>query len=237
MGKSSARLRLDAALEAEEDGTLAWLQEGRAVQRDEAQYDVRELRLHGDHCQCELQERRSGYPVGLWSDVANVLWPGLLRQDGVCLARVRDLHQHVQRATVHAEGARECRGLLCVVPAAAAPPDLMHWQEAAERLVVVHDSFCADSVLVHQPAQLDEEPVRVGALLLRAVDLFHALGGLLAAQAHAEEELSDRLPAGTHVESHCVEPFEHQASDRHRAEAQDVGHSQDVLAQQCHVCG
>ena len=40
--------------------------------------------------------------------------PGLLRQDGVCLARVHDLHQHIKRATVHAEGDRECRGLLCV---------------------------------------------------------------------------------------------------------------------------
>ena len=39
--------------------------------------------------------------------------------------------------------------------------------------------------LVHEQAQLDEEPVRVGVLLLRAVELFQALGGLLEAQAHA----------------------------------------------------
>ena len=69
----------------------------------------------------------------------SALRPGLLRQNGVCLARVRDLH--VKRATVHAEGDRECRGLLCVAlqlgmfDAAAAPPDLMHWEEAAGGLV------------------------------------------------------------------------------------------------------
>ena len=34
-------------------------------------------------------------------------------------------------------------------------------------------------MLVHQSAQLDEQPVRDGVLLLRAVELFHALGGLL----------------------------------------------------------
>ena len=92
-------------------------------------------------------------------------------------------------------------------------------------------------MLVHQPAQLDEEPVRVGVLLLRAVELFQALGGLLAAQAHAMQELIDPSLAGTDVESLCVEPFAHQASDRHRAEAQDIGHSQDVLAQPRRVCG
>ena len=67
----------------------------------------------------------------------------------------------------------------------------MHQQEAAGRLVDVHDAVCADSVLVHQPAQLDEQPVRVGLLLLRAVELFHALGGLLVAQVHAVEEPSN----------------------------------------------
>ena len=36
----------------------------------------------------------------------------LLQQDGVCLGRLLD--QHVQRAMVHAEGDRECRGLLRV---------------------------------------------------------------------------------------------------------------------------
>ena len=66
----------------------------------------------------------------------SVLRPRLLRQDGVCLASAHDLHQHVQGATVHAEGDRECRGLtrfallLHLFDAAAAPPDLMHRQEA-----------------------------------------------------------------------------------------------------------
>ena len=61
----------------------------------------------------------------------------------------------------------------------------MHRQEAAGGLVDVHDAVCADCVCAHQPAKLDEQPVRVGVRLLRAVELFHALGGLLVAQAHA----------------------------------------------------
>ena len=99
--------------------------------------------------------------------MAGALRPGLLRQDGVGLASVYDLHQHVQRATVHAEGDRECRGLrrvalyLSLFDAAAAPSGLMHREEAARGLVNVHDAVCADSVLVHEPAELDEEPVRV----------------------------------------------------------------------------
>ena len=78
----------------------------------------------------------------------------------------------------------ECRGLprvalyLSLLHAAAASSNLMHRQEAARRLVDVHDAVCADSVLVHEPAQLDEEPVRVGLLQSRAVELFQALGGL-----------------------------------------------------------
>ena len=207
-GKSGARLRLDAAL----------VQVRSASWRDEAQYDVRELLLHGGHralagvdgggvpekdprlsfsarvqhvvqCGCELQECRRDGPAVLRRDVVSAL----LRQDGVCLGRLHD--QHVQRAMVYAEGDRECRGLLGVAlqlslfDAAAAPPDLMHRQEAAGRLVDVHDAVCADRVLVHQPAQLDEQPVRVGVLLLRAVELFHALGRLLDAQAHATQEL------------------------------------------------
>ena len=40
----------------------------------------------------------------------------------------------------------------------------MHWEEAARRLVDVHDAVCPDCVLVHQPAQLDEQPERVGLL-------------------------------------------------------------------------
>ena len=56
----------------------------------------------------------------------------------------------------------------------------------------------------------------------RAVELFHAQGGLFAAQAHAAQELSDPLSAGTDVESLCVQPFVHQAPDRHPTEAQNV---------------
>ena len=130
-----------------------------------------------------------------------MLRPGLLRQDGVGVARMHDLHQHVQGATIHAEGDRECRGLspvalhLSLFDAAAAPPDLMHQLEAARGLVDVHDAVCADSVLVHQPAQL-KQPVRVGVLLFRAVELFHALGGLLVGQVRATQELSDPPGAG-----------------------------------------
>ena len=53
----------------------------------------------------------------------------------------------------------------------------MHREQAARGLVEVHDAVCVDRVLVHQPAQLDEEPVRVGVLVLRAVELLQALGG------------------------------------------------------------
>ena len=37
----------------------------------------------------------------------------------------------------------------------------MRTQEAVERLIDVHDAVCADSVCAHQPAQLDERPVRI----------------------------------------------------------------------------
>ena len=62
---------------------------------------------------------------------------GCSGKTGVCLAGVHDLHQHVQRATVHAEGDRERRGLLCLalqlglLGAAVATADLVHRQEAA----------------------------------------------------------------------------------------------------------
>ena len=126
---------------------------------------------------------------------------------GVCLAGVHDLHEHVQWSKAHAEGDRERRGFprvalqLSLLHAAAAPSSLMHQQEAARRLVNVHDAVCADNVLVHEPAQLDEQPVRVGLLQSRAVELLQALGGLLEAQAHAVQELSDPPLAGTGVES------------------------------------
>ena len=115
--------------------------------------------------------------------MAGARWPGLLGQDGGCLARVYDLHQHVQRASVHAEGDGKRRGLFCVALqlglflAAVAPPRLVHREEAARGLVDVHDAVCADCVMVHEPAELNEEAVRVGMLLLKAVELLHALGG------------------------------------------------------------
>ena len=46
-GKSGARLRLDAALEAADDGHVAGLQVRSASWRDEAQYDVWESGLRG----------------------------------------------------------------------------------------------------------------------------------------------------------------------------------------------
>ena len=46
-GKSGARLRLDAALEAAEDGHVAGLKVRRALWREEAQHDVRVCGLHG----------------------------------------------------------------------------------------------------------------------------------------------------------------------------------------------
>ena len=45
-GKRGARLRLDAALEAAEDGHVAGLQVRRASWREEAQHDVRECGPH-----------------------------------------------------------------------------------------------------------------------------------------------------------------------------------------------
>ena len=54
---------------------------------------------HAVQCGCELQERRRRGPAVLRCDVVGALRPGLLRQDGVCLARVHDLHEHVQRST------------------------------------------------------------------------------------------------------------------------------------------
>ena len=102
--------------------------------------------------------------------------------------------------------------LLSFFDAAAAPPDLMHREEAAGRHVDVHDAVCADCVCAHQPAQLDEQPVRVGVLLLWAVELFHALGELLVPQAHAMQEPLHPTFAVTDVEPICVELVVRQAS-------------------------
>ena len=116
-GKSGASLRLDAALEAAEDGHVAGLQVRRALWREEAQYDVWESALHGGQGGLagvdaghvpqedpqlslpawihhvvqtgrELQERGRRGPAVLRCDVASALRPGLLRQNGVCLARL-----------------------------------------------------------------------------------------------------------------------------------------------------
>ena len=62
-------------------------------------------------------------------------------------------------------------------PAAAAHP-IWCTEERAGRLVDVHDAVCADCVRAQ----------RVGVLLLKALELFQALGSLLAAQAHAAQE-------------------------------------------------
>ena len=107
----------------------------------------------------------------------------------------------------------------------------MHREETARGLVDVHDTVCADCVLVHEPAQFDEEPVRVGLLQSRAVELLQALGGLLEAQAHATQEFPHPSIARAHVETRCVEPFVDQASDGHRTQAQHVGDFHDVLAE------
>ena len=76
----------------------------------------------------------------------------------------------------------------------------MHREKAARGLVNVDDAVCADCVLVHEPAELDEQPVRVGLLQSRAVELLQAVGGLLGAQAHATQESLHPALAGTGVE-------------------------------------
>ena len=63
------------------------------------------------------------------------------------------------------------------------------------------DAVGADCVRVHEPAELDEEAMRVGLLQSRAVELLQAFGGLLEAQAHAVQELSDPLSTGAHVDA------------------------------------
>ena len=136
----------------------------------------------------------------------------------------------------------ECRGLLrvalllSVFDAAAAPPTQSDaLEEAARSLVDVHHAVCLR--LTSQHSLMNSRCV-LGVLLLKAVELFHALGELLLQLKRMPcKSRFTQARAGTDVESLCVEPFVHQASDRHRAEAQDVGHPQDVLAQPCHVYG
>ena len=94
-----------------------------------------------------------------------------LRQDGVCLVH---LHDQMLKATVNVVAS-------LVLPTAgpASRRGLMHRQEAAGRLVDVHDAVCADSVLVHRPAQLDEEPVRVACCCSGLWSSFTHLAGFL----------------------------------------------------------
>ena len=154
-------------LKLRKTATSQGLQVRRASWRDEAQHDVRgkwpawlsgwprwrgcwpwprEGSHDGPHSVWiqhvvdsgrELQDRGRCCPSVLGRDVASALGPGLRGHDGVGLVRVHDLHQHVQRATVHAEGDPECRGLprvalqLSLFHTTATPPDLMHQQKAA----------------------------------------------------------------------------------------------------------
>ena len=115
---------------------LAGVDAGRVPEKD-PRFSFFARVQHVVQCGCELQDRgRRDGPAVLRRDVVSAL----LRQDGVCLGRLLD--QHVQRATVHAEGDRECRRLLCVAPqlGPASRRGLMHQQEAAGRLVDVHDA-------------------------------------------------------------------------------------------------
>ena len=164
-----------------------------------------------------------------FSDVTWCGWPACARSASTCPARF------MLKATTSVV-ALPCVALqLSSFDAAAAPPHLMHRQEAAGGLVDVHDAVCADAAGAHQPAQLDEEPVRVGVLLSRVVEPFHALGGFLATKAHAVQELSNHSrperTSSPSVSSHsCTRLL-----NRHRAEAQDDGDPHDVLAEPCHV--
>ena len=108
-------------------------------------------------------------PAVLRCDVASVLWPGMLKTASV-LPVCAICTSKTSGATVHAEGDRERRGLLCVA-------------------------------------------LQLGLACRRGGP--HPRGGGTTSQAHATQELLHPAFAGTDVESLCVEPFEHQASDRH----------------------
>ena len=118
-GQCRCRMRLDAVLEAAEDGHVAGLHVRRASWRDEAQHDVRECGPHGGQsgfagvdaghvpekdprlsffAWCHHHVVQSGRGVQhrgrrgravLRCDVAGALWPGLLRQDGLSCPRAR----------------------------------------------------------------------------------------------------------------------------------------------------
>ena len=157
---------------------------------------------HAVQCGCELQDRRRRGPAVLRCDVVGALRPGLLRQERVCLGRVHDLHEHVRRSTAHAEGDRERRGLprvalqLSLLHTVAAPSSLIHQEEAARGLADVHDAVCADSVLVHEPAQLDEEPVRVGLLQTGLWSSFKHLAGFLKLRHMPRKSCFTRVSPG-----------------------------------------
>ena len=59
--------------------------------------------------------------------------------------------------------------------------------------------FALTALCAYQPAQLDAQSV--GVLLLKAVEPFHALGGLLVGRLHATQESLHAGKAGTDVES------------------------------------
>ena len=89
---------------------LAGVDAGRVPEKDPRLWFFAQVQ-HVVQCGYELQDRgRRDGPAVLRRDVVSAL----LRQDGVCLGRLLD--QHVQWAMVHAEGDRECRGLLGVAP-------------------------------------------------------------------------------------------------------------------------
>ena len=148
----------------------------------------------------------------------------------MCLASVHDVHHRVQWAAIHAEGDGECRGHsglalqlgLCVF-CSDGPSDRLHRHDTAQGLVYVDHAVCADSVLVHEPAQVDEQPMRVGLLVSGAV------------HGHPMHEIPDPAQAGRNVEAQIVEPYERQVSDR-RTQAQDVGHNRDVLRRSREAC-
>ena len=179
---------------------------------------------------------------GLGRVVVSALRPVLLRQDGVCPARLHDVHQHVQRATVHGEGDRECRGLpgvalqLSLLHAAVAPPGLMHRQEPAGRLVDVHDAVCTDSVLVliSQHSLMNSRCVLACCCSGLRSSLTHLAGFLKLKRMPCMSFLAQVSPGRTSSSSASSHPCTN-ACYRHRAEAQDVGHTQDVLAQPRHV--
>ena len=114
-----------------------------------------------------------------------------------------------KKTTQHCRGAvgTSTRAVTCAL---TSKPQLLLIFHSAGAVVstVKNNQICYfSSVTVSSiVAQLDEQPVRVGVLQLRAVELFHALGGQLVAQAHAVEDPSHPPLAGTHVESLCFEP-------------------------------